>query len=102
MAATALVQAKVEPELKSEVEKYFAEFGMDTSTAIRMFLKKVAQTRSIPFHVGIEDEEETSFEPTEEFGAFLRKTKKDILAGRNLLRFDSNEEAIAHLEKLMK
>ena len=106
MAATALVQAKVEPELKSEVEKYFAEFGMDTSTAIRMFLKKVVQTRSIPFHIGIEEEveyvEEKSFEPTEEFGAYLLKAKKDIEEDRDILRFKSNEDAIAYLEKLMK
>ena len=102
MAATALVQAKVEPELKSEVEKYFAEFGMDTSTAIRMFLKKVKQTRSIPFHVGIEeDEDECSYEPTEKFAKFLDKTTEDIKHGRNILRFNSNEEAFAHLEKLM-
>ena len=103
MAATALVQAKVEPELKLKVEKYFAEFGMDTSTAIRMFLKKVEQTRSIPFQIGIEeDEDECSYEPTEEFGAFLRKTKKDIEQGRNLLRFNSNEEALAYFDKLIK
>jgi len=100
MAATALVQAKVEPKLKTVVEKYFAEFGMDTSTAIRMFLKKVEQTRSIPFHVGSEEEE--SFEPNEELGAYLRKAKKDIEKGRNLLRFNSNEEALAYFDKRIK
>jgi addiction module RelB/DinJ family antitoxin len=102
MAATTLVQAKVDTELKSEVEKCFAEFGIDTSTAIRMFFKKVAQTRTIPFVVGTGREEEPSFEPTEEFGAFLLKAKKEIEEDRDILRFDSNEEAIAHLEKLMK
>ena len=102
MAATTLVQAKVEPELKSEVEKYFAAFGLDTSTAIRMFLKKVVQTRSIPFKVGIDEGDEKSFEPTEEFGAFLLKTKKDIGANRNILRFKSNEEALAHFDKRIK
>ena len=100
MAATALVQVKIEPELKAEVEKCFAEFGMDTSTAIRMFLKKVAQTRSIPFQIGCE--EEPSYEPTEEFAKFLRKTEKDIKQGRNLLRFKSNEDAIAYFDKRMK
>ena len=74
MAATALVQAKVEPELKSEVEKYFAEFGMDTSSAIRVFLKKVVQTRSIPFQIGCG--EQKSIKPAEAFGAHPRKAKK--------------------------
>ena len=101
MAATALVQAKIEPELKSTVEKFFTEFGMDTSTAIRIFLKKVAQTRSIPFHIGVE-EAEPSYEPTEKFAAFLRKTKEDIKAGRNLIEFKSGEDAISYLKKRMK
>ena len=100
MAATAMVQSKIEPKLKSTVEKYFAEFGIDTSTAIRMFLMKVAQTRSIPFRIGIE--EEPSFEPTEEFGAFLDNAEEDIKHGRNLLSFKTNKAAIAHLEKLVK
>ena len=104
MKKLVLVQAKVEPELKAKVEKIFAKFGLETSTAIRMFLKKVAQTRTIPFTVGIEMEEdpECSYEPTPELAAFLRKTRKDIKAGRNILKFDSNEDAIAHLKSLMK
>ena len=107
MAATALVQAKIEPELKSTVEKYFADFGIDTSTAIRMFLKKVAYTRSIPFTIGVEPEEweeepPCSFEPTEEFAAFLDKEVADIKAGRNLIKFKPGEDAISYLKKRMK
>ena len=104
MAATALVQAKIEPELKSSVEKHFANFGMDTSTAIRIFLKKVDQTKSIPFHIGMEMEEEPecSYEPNEKFAAYLDKALADIKAGRNLIEFDSADDAIAHLNKRKK
>ena len=46
--------------------------------------------------------EEKSFEPTPEFAEFLRKTKEDIKAGRNLISFDTMDEAIAHLDKRAK
>jgi len=37
MAATATVQAKMDPALKTKAENYFEKFGIDTSTAIRIF-----------------------------------------------------------------
>jgi len=83
------------------VEMFFAEFGMDTSTAIRMFLKKVAQTRSIPFHIGLE-EAAPSYEPTDEFAAFLDKEIADIKVGRNMVKFKPGENAISYLKKRMK
>ena len=54
MAATALVQAKVEPALKKKAEKCLNDFGLDTSSAIRMFLIKIVQTGQIPFAIGYE------------------------------------------------
>ena len=52
-------------------------------------------------YIGKEEEDECSYDPTEEFAAFLEKMEKDILAGRNLIRFDSNDEATTHLKKLI-
>ena len=54
MANTALVQAKIDPELKKEAEKRFSHFGLDSATAIRMFFSKVVQTNRIPFTVGFD------------------------------------------------
>lgn len=54
MATTALVQARVEPALKEKAERYFRSFGMDTATAIRIFLAKVAETGSIPFTIAVD------------------------------------------------
>jgi addiction module RelB/DinJ family antitoxin len=55
--ATALVQARMDSELKEKAEKYFHAFGMDTATAIRIFFAKVAETGSIPFTIGIDNED---------------------------------------------
>jgi addiction module RelB/DinJ family antitoxin len=104
MAATALVQTRIEPETKFTVDKIFAEYGMNTSTAIRKYLNHVAQTRSLSFQYEPEaedEEDECSYEPTPEFAAYLDKAIADIKAGRNLLEFNSNEEALAYFDSLI-
>jgi len=55
MRNTVLVQAKIPSEVKVTSEKILNDFGLDISTAIRMFLIKVNQTHSIPFTIGYED-----------------------------------------------
>ena len=103
MAATALVQTEIEPDIKSTVEEVCAEYGMNTSTMLRMYLTNVAETRSIPFFFGTEeDEEECSYEPTPELAAYLDEAIADIKAGRNMLEFNSNEEALAYFDSLIK
>jgi len=111
MAATATLQIKIEPELKSEAVKYFAEVGTSISTAVRMFLQKTLQARSVTYNIADEskveeawrvEEEQLSWEPKPELAKFLRKTNEDIEAGRNLIKFNSNEEALAYFDRRMK
>ena len=40
MAKTAMIQARIEPELKNEVEKILRTLGMNTTYAISVFLNK--------------------------------------------------------------
>lgn len=56
------VQARVHEDLKREAEEVFQNLGLDSATAIRVFLRKVVATRSIPFSL----EEEPFFSPEEE------------------------------------
>ena len=57
MSADAVkLQVRMERSLKEEVEGIFAEMGLDTTTAVRMFFTKVAKTRSIPFRLKAEPE----------------------------------------------
>ena len=51
MANSALIQVRVEPNLKSDVDSILADNGLDTPTAIRMFLAKVRHVGGIPFEV---------------------------------------------------
>jgi DNA-damage-inducible protein J len=46
---TALIQAKIEPELKNNAEKVLKSIGLDTPSAIRMFLTRVVKDQDLPF-----------------------------------------------------
>jgi DNA-damage-inducible protein J len=48
---TALIQTRVEPELKRDAEALFSGLGMDTPTAIRVFLSQAVRVRGLPFDV---------------------------------------------------
>ncbi|MDR0596265.1 MAG: type II toxin-antitoxin system RelB/DinJ family antitoxin [Clostridiales Family XIII bacterium] len=51
MSNTALIQARVEPELKNDVDAILNDNGLDIPTAIRMFFAKIRQVGGIPFDV---------------------------------------------------
>lgn len=43
------LQVRVEEDLRSEADGVLREIGLDVPSAVRLFLTKVVQTRSIPF-----------------------------------------------------
>ncbi len=45
------IQLRVDDVLKSAADKLFASLGLDTSTAIRIFLTMSVETGGIPFEV---------------------------------------------------
>ena len=51
---TAVIQTRVDIGLKQDVDDFFEAIGMDTTTAIRIFLKQALIQRKIPFEI-IED-----------------------------------------------
>jgi addiction module RelB/DinJ family antitoxin len=51
MAQTALIQVRVEAELKKEADAVLNDLGLDASTAIRVFLKQVIAQKGIPFAI---------------------------------------------------
>lgn len=54
MAKTDSVYARVEPELKKEVEDIFSELGISTSTAINIFYRQVRMNRGLPFDLRLQ------------------------------------------------
>ncbi len=49
--ATSLLQVRVEDSLKDEAAQVFDRLGIDTSTAVRMFLKRAIMENGIPFRM---------------------------------------------------
>jgi len=48
---TKTLQIRVEENLRSEADGVLSEIGLDVPSAVRLFLTKVVQTRSIPFEL---------------------------------------------------
>lgn len=84
MPKDTIVRARVEPELKENVERVFGELGLSTSQAITLFLKQVELRRGLPFPVEIPNAE-------------TLKTFRETDEGRNLKRFESAEDLFKDL-----
>jgi DNA-damage-inducible protein J len=48
---TALIQIRVEPGLKEDVEGILNDNGLDIPTAIRMYFAKIRRVQGLPFEV---------------------------------------------------
>jgi DNA-damage-inducible protein J len=72
MAKTAMINARTEKELKTEVEGILKTLGISTTAAINIFFKQVKMRRGLPFPVEIPNEE-------------TLKTFRDSEGGRGLI-----------------
>ena len=48
MMMTTLMQIRVDSTLRQEADKLFSEFGLDTATAMRIFLKTAVREKRLP------------------------------------------------------
>ena len=48
---TATLQIRIDSELRQAADSVFADIGMDTNSAIRLFLRQAVIRRSFPFEV---------------------------------------------------
>ncbi|MGE5432735.1 MAG: type II toxin-antitoxin system RelB/DinJ family antitoxin [Syntrophomonadaceae bacterium] len=51
MAKTATIRARIEPELKSEVENIFKKLGVSTTEVISMLYSQVKLNKGLPFEI---------------------------------------------------
>jgi DNA-damage-inducible protein J len=66
MGKTAMVRARVEPELKEQAENVFQRLGLNATQAITLFYKQVEFRQGLPFEVVIPTEiTRETFEATE-------------------------------------
>ena len=57
MAKTAVVKARIEPELKADVEHILGELGLSPTQAVTLFYHQIKQNRGLPFEIKLTGEQ---------------------------------------------
>ena len=82
---TAFIRARVDPRTKREAEAVFRAIGVDTTSAVTMFLKQVSLHKGMPFavHIPNADTVKAFNEKINKRSAYRNADKlmADILAG---------------------
>lgn len=86
MNRTATVRARIEPRLKSDVEKLLRRLGMTTTEAIAIFYNQIRLRRGLPFPVEVPNEA-------------TRKTFEATDRGECLHAYDSIDHMFEALDK---
>ena len=84
MNKTAIIRARMEPNLKSEVEDILDTLGLTVSDAVNLLYRQIKLQRGLPFDVRI---------PNELTARTLRASK----GGKAVKRFGSKKELYADL-----
>jgi DNA-damage-inducible protein J len=84
MAKIEEARARVDAELKRNVEALLGKLGLSISEAIRIYFRMIELHRGLPFELKV---------PNEETAAVFKDTDR----GRNLKRFDNAEELFKDL-----
>jgi DNA-damage-inducible protein J len=54
---TAIINARVNPDLKNDVEQILSHLGITTTQAITMYFEQIKMNRGIPFQLKIPNDE---------------------------------------------
>jgi len=83
----ATIQIRIDDGMKAAADSLFSHLGLDTPTAVRMFLAAALETDGIPFAVKRAHDRKPNAE--------LREAMEDIRLGRNLHGpYGAAEEAV--------
>lgn len=87
--ANTLMQIRVDENLKKEADKLFADLGLDTTTAVRIFLKTCLKKNGLPFRVqrqkSVKELEEEAFY-SEENVAILKAGYEALKNGKGMVK----------------
>lgn len=84
MAKSAMIRARIEADLKAEVERIFKTLGLSTTEAINLFYRQVKLRKGLPFEVKIPN-------------VTTVQTFKDSDAGRNIIECEDAEDMFEKL-----
>jgi DNA-damage-inducible protein J len=84
MAKSAMIRARINPELKDEAESIFTELGLSITEALTLFYQQVRLNRGLPFEVRLPN-------------AVTRKTMTATDAGKGIVRVKDADEPTKRL-----
>jgi DNA-damage-inducible protein J len=84
MSKTATIRARIEPDLKSEVEDILSQLGLTASETILLLYRQIKLRQGLPFEVVIPNK-------------LTARTLRDAKTGKNVKRFGSKKELYADL-----
>jgi DNA-damage-inducible protein J len=85
MSKSAMVNARIEPKLKSTVETIFRKLGLNTAQAVTLFFRHVQNHKGLPFDVRLPN-------------AATRQAIVDARKRKNVKRFVSADEMVKELD----
>lgn len=91
---TAVINVKVQPELKAEAQNLAEEMGFSVSSLVNALLRQVVRTRILIVNA--------AEEPSDYLLEALKESRKDIKAGRVSPSFKTAQVAIKWLERSQK
>ncbi|RAX57255.1 hypothetical protein CCZ01_06665 [Helicobacter monodelphidis] len=97
---TTLVQVKVDKELKEEADKLFHALGLDTTTALRMFLKTAVREQKIPLNLTLNKSKQDPFYSKENI-AEIKQRIEELDSGKVKPIIKSIEELEALQKEVM-
>ena len=90
MALDATVRARIDADLKEDVEKILSEIGISTSQAITMFMKGIKRERGIPFELKIPNEETLQAMRDAEMGINMEETTMEEMIAEHKRGYGDN------------
>jgi len=84
MNKTAIIRARVEPDLKNEVEQILGKLGLTVSDAVHLLYRQIKLQRGLPFDVRLPNE-------------LTARTLRASQAGVDVKHFGSKKELYADL-----
>lgn len=92
MANSATVYARIDPKLKSDVDKILDQLGVTPSQLIQMLYSQIKLTEKIPFEIKIPKRMKFYEDLTQDdFDEMVKQSTKDIEEGRTSTFEESRE-----------
>jgi len=81
---------RMDSDIKKKAQKIFAELGLDTTTAINIFLRQVIRTNGLPFEVKIDSPNNDTLETIKEIEELKNDPDKKVYSSFSELLKDVN------------